>query len=111
MRFASRRACSVALAVASLAPTVTEEKYIQEDAKALALKVVELIQSKGLDSARAVLHPEGEFRHGELYVNVINMAGTWLVYPPMPSGEGRSVLGVKDATGKILVREIVRIAQ
>src|SRR5689334_23078467 len=72
-------------------------KYSPDDAKALTLKAVELIQSKGLDGARPVLNAEGEFKHDELYVNVIDIAGTWRVYPPMPDSVGRNMLNVKDA--------------
>jgi cytochrome c len=85
-------------------------KYSRDDAKALTLKAVEVIQSKGLDGARPVLSAEGEFKHDELYVNVIDLAGIWRIYPPMPSGEGRSVLNVKDATGKFLVKDIIKTA-
>jgi cytochrome c len=41
---------------------------------------------------------------------VIDTAGTWLVYPPMPANEGRSVLQVRDATGKFLVQDIIKTA-
>ena len=78
------------------------DRYTQDDAKALTLKAVELIVTKGLDGVRPILDQEGEFKHDELYVNVIDTAGHWRVYPPMPSGEGRNVPEVKDPTGKFI---------
>ncbi len=102
--------CAAVLLVTTVSAPRAADKYTQDDAKALTLKAVALIQAKGLDGARMILHAEGEFKHDELYVNVIDLAGTWLIYPPMPSGEGRSVLEVKDATGKFLVRDIIKTA-
>lgn len=104
-------ACLLISLLATRSIAVAGETYTQEEAKALTLRAAELIHAKGLDNARTVLHEEGEFKHGELYVNVIDTAGTWLVYPPMPSGEGRNVLPVKDATGKLLVQDIITIAR
>ena len=39
------------------------------------------------------------------------MDGKWLVYPPKPAGEGQSVINVKDADGKMLVQDIIKIAK
>jgi cytochrome c len=103
-------ACLVAILLAAAPPSRAADKFTADDAKALTLKAASLIQEKGLDSARTVLTADGEFKHGEVYVNVIDTAGTWRVYPPMPAGEGRSVLDVKDANGKLIVRDIIKTA-
>jgi signal transduction histidine kinase len=111
MRLATLTVCLLVLSLATIAsPALAEEKFTPEQAKGLTLRAADLIQAKGLEGARAILHEEGEFRHGELYVNVIDMAGIWLVYPPMPSGEGRSVLQVKDTNGKFIVQEVIKTA-
>ena len=111
MRIAFLAMCVFVLASVASAAAPAETKYVADDAKALALKAAELIQSTGLDAARVAFHQDGEFKHDELYVNVINTAGIWLVYPPMPSGEGRSVLDIQDANGKFIVREIIKVAE
>lgn len=98
------------LFAAGASPAHAASKYTADDAKLLTQKAVALIQANGLDNARPILDAAGEYKHDELYVNVIDMAGTWRVYPPMPDGEGRSVVNVKDATGKFLVREIIKTA-
>ncbi len=101
----------VATLLALVTPALqAADKFTADDVKALTLKAAALIQEKGLDGARTILTADGEFKHGEIYVNVIDTAGTWRVYPPMPAGEGRSVLDVKDATGKFLVRDIIKTA-
>src|SRR5690348_9826977 len=109
MRMKLVLAYSVAIVMAALAPiSHAADKFTADDAKVLTVKAVALIQEKGLDEARTILHASGEFKHDEVYVNVIDTAGTWRIYPPMPAGEGRGVLDVKDATGKFLVRDIIK---
>ena len=110
MRVALLPMAFLAFTLAVTNGAVAQTKSTAEEAKALTLQAVELIQAKGLDAARTSLHQDGDFKHGELYVNVINTTGVWLVYPPMPAGEGRSVLDIQDANGKFLVREIIKTA-
>lgn len=81
-----------------------------EQVKDIALHAADLLSRQGLDKARPALTEEGPFRFGEIYVNVIDTNGTWLVYPPSPRNEGKSVLNVRDADGKLLVKEIIRLA-
>lgn len=86
-------------------------KPTQEDAKALTLKAVDLVAAKGLDDAAKVFNADGEFKYGEIYVNVIDFTGVWKVYPPRPAGVGQSVINVKDPDGKLLVQEIIKLAK
>lgn len=85
--------------------------FTREDARVLALAAAEVVAERGVDEARLRFHEKGRFLAGPAYVNVIDSNGTWLVYPPNPKNEGKSVLNVKDADGKLLVREILRVAQ
>jgi signal transduction histidine kinase len=110
MRFVNLRAALLVLILLTASAGFAQGQSTQDDAKALVLKAVDLIAAKGLDGASPALHQVGEFRHDDLYVNVINTAGLWLVYPPGPSGEGHSVLQVQDATGKFLVQDIIKTA-
>lgn len=87
------------------------EKLSQEAVKSLTLEAANLISEKGLEGARPNFYADGKFKHGEIYVNVINKAGTWLVYPPRPAGEGQSVINVKDADGRFLVKDIIEVAE
>jgi cytochrome c len=82
-----------------------------DEAKELTLKAAALIAAKGIVASRSTFHQEGDFRHGEIYVNVIDQEGHWLVYPPQPAGEGQSMLKVRDPDGKPIVQEIIRVAR
>ncbi|MGE5476321.1 MAG: cache domain-containing protein [Bacteroidales bacterium] len=101
------------LAVAALwwMPVQAAEKPSAEQVKALTLEAAKLLQTRDLDSARRTFHAEGQYRNGEIYVNVIDGNGTWLIYPPNPKHEGKSVLNVRDADGKLLVQEIIAVAR
>ncbi len=87
-----------------------EAKPTAEQVKALTLQASSLVAAKGIDQARAAFNQEGEFKHGELYVNVIDSKGTWVIYPPKPEGVGRSVINVQDADGKFIVQDILKVA-
>ncbi|MDR3517994.1 MAG: cache domain-containing protein [Azospirillaceae bacterium] len=83
----------------------------RDEVKALTLKAAEIVATRSLDEARRIFHNDTAFKHDEIYVNVIDLNGVWLVYPPRPAAEGQSVINVKDADGKALVQEIIRIAR
>lgn len=104
----------VALVVAVLgggAAVQAADKPDADQVKKITLEAAQLVQSRGLDQARRTFHADGPFRYGEIYVNVIDGNGTWLVYPPNPKHEGKSVLNVRDADGKLLVQDIIRVAR
>lgn len=101
----------VALAALVGAPAQAAEKPTAEQVKTLTQEAAKLLQSRDLDSARRAFDTEGAYRFGEIYVNVIDGNGTWLVYPPNPKHEGKSVLNVRDADGKLLVQDIIRLAR
>lgn len=82
----------------------------EDEVRDLTLRAAALVAEQGVEPARKIFHAPGAFRHGEIYVNVIDENGSWIVYPPNPRNEGKSVLNVIDADGVPLVREIIRIA-
>lgn len=100
----------VAIGAAFSGAAAEDRKPTQEEAKAITLKAAELISANGLDAAATVFNADGEFKWGEIYVNVIDGKGVWKVYPPRPAGVGQSVLHVKDPDGKLLVQEIIKVA-
>ncbi|CAO3423703.1 cache domain-containing protein [Azospirillum doebereinerae] len=99
---------TVGIAGATLAQTA---KPTQEEAKAITLKAAELIAGKGLDAAAVSFNAEGEYKRGELYVNVVDFAGVWKVYPPRPAGVGQSVINVKDPDGRFVVQDVLAVAK
>lgn len=86
------------------------DKPTMAQVKELTLKAADMVRRDGVDKARLVFHAGGAFRFGEIYVNVIDLNGTWLIYPPNPRNEGKSVLNVRDADGRLLVQDIIRTA-
>jgi signal transduction histidine kinase len=105
------RAILAAIALLFSVQIQAADKPTFQQVKDITLKAAALVDSAGIDRAREVFHPNGEFRFGEIYVNVIDYNGTWLIYPPQPKNEGKSVLNVKDAEGKLLVQEIIKTAR
>ena len=92
-------------------PVRAAEKATMEEVRILTVKAASVLAMDGVEKARDRFHDEGEFRRGEIYVNVIDLNGTWLIYPPNPKNEGKSVLNVRDAEGKLLVQEIIKVAR
>ena len=108
-----RRLILLGLAAATLTAsgTLAAERPTPEQVQALTLKAAALVGANSVEKAREAFHGDGEFRFGEIYVNVIDVNGTWLIYPPNPRNEGKSVLNVKDSNGKLLVQEIIQVAR
>lgn len=104
-------AALVAVGLSATCAFAQGAKPTQDDAKAIALKAADLIAAKGLDEAAKSFNAEGPFKHGEIYVNVIDFAGVWKVYPPRPSGVGQSVVNVKDPDGRFIVQDILKVAK
>lgn len=100
----------LAVGLLSGAAAAQDAKPTQDEVQALTLKAADLVATKGLDAAAAVFNADGEFKHGEIYVNVIDMTGTWKVYPPRPAGVGQNVVNVKDPDGKFIVKDIIAVA-
>lgn len=86
-------------------------KPTQEQVKAITVKAADLIADRGLDKAAESFNAEGEYKRGELYVNVVDFAGVWKVYPPRPAGVGQSVINVKDPDGRFVVQDVLKVAK
>jgi signal transduction histidine kinase len=87
-----------------------EKKPTAEEVKALTLKAAQVVADRGIDEARAAFNKDGEFKYGEIYVNVIDTKGTWLAYPPKPDAVGKVVINVQDADGKFIVKDVIKLA-
>lgn len=95
---------------ASAAPWAADNPT-QSDAEQMTLKAAALIKDKGVDAARNAFDSDGEFKHGEIYVNVIDEKGVRLIYPPKPAAINVDVLEAQDIDGKYLVKDILEIAK
>ena len=106
------RAVILTLVFLTQAPAMADvPKPTQDQVREITKEAAIVLASEGLEPARRKFMAPGRFLFGEVYVNVIDENGTWLVYPPNPKNEGKSVFNVRDADGKLLVQEIIRIAK
>ncbi|MTJ84308.1 MAG: chemotaxis protein [Telmatospirillum sp.] len=105
-------AIALVLGVLAVAPSARAADHpTQDEARQVALKAAAFVKEKGVDAAKEAFHADGEFKHGEIYVNVISEQGVWLIYPPKPAGEGQNVSEIKDVDGKFLVKDIIALAK
>jgi cytochrome c len=100
---------AVSLIVGLVTTAFAADSISQDQVRVLTLKAATIVSSNDIDRVREIFHSPGEFRGGEIYVNVIDTNGTWLVYPPNPRNEGKSALNVRDQNGKMIVQEILKI--
>ena len=98
-------------ALTAAPPAGAADKPSADEIKTLTLRAAGLISERGVAAVRDLFDSDGPFKFGETYVNVIDVNGTWLIYPPNPKNEGKSVLNVMDADGKLLVQEILAVAK
>jgi len=111
MKFGLRFVSALAALFLLAAPAGAADKLSADQVRELTLRAAKLLESQGVEAARQAFHAEGEYRSGEVYVNVIDENGSWVVYPPNPRNEGKSVLNVKDADGKLPVQAIIALAK
>lgn len=105
------RLLALFLAFAVGFPALAADRPTPLQVREITLRAAALVAERGVDEARKVFHGAGDFRFGEIYVNVIDLNGAWVIYPPVPRNEGKSVLNVTDGDGKLLVKEIIKVAE
>ena len=98
--------CTVSLVwalVVSGPARADQVKPTQEEVEALTRKAAAIVETQGIQAAREIFNTDGEFKYGEIYVNLIDFKGTWLIYPPRPASIGMNVINLKDADGRFLI--------
>lgn len=83
----------------------------QDEVKALTIKAANLIAVTGIEGAEKAFARDGEFKFGEIYVNVIDLNGNWVIYPPNPANKGKTILKFIDEDGRMLGEEILAIGR
>ncbi len=97
----------VAMAVPALA---IEGQGTREEAQAVCEKAVKLIQSDGIEKAVAKFQDkEGGFIDRDLYVFVLDQAGTFVAHGAKPVLVGKGGLDMKDPTGFPLIRAFLDV--
>lgn len=72
----------------------------------LVKKATLRIEQRGMDAFDELRDPAGDFRAKDAYVFVIDPNGIELVNPAFPGLEGRNIIDLRDAAGKMLVRDM-----
>ncbi len=107
MKFLRIFAIALVAMVVAVGGAHAQKKLTQDEVKALTVKAADFIAAKGIDEAAKVFTTEGDFKFGEIYVNVIDLSGNWVVYPPKPENKGKTVLNFIDEDGKKLGEDIL----
>jgi cytochrome c len=97
-----------------LPPAFSAEPAQSKEAKeivALVEKAAVLIESKGKAAFPEFKKKGGEWFTGETYIFIADMNGTFLMHPTNPELETTSGLDLKDANGKIFMREFIEAAK
>jgi cytochrome c len=95
-------------------PGLCAEPPKSEEAKqviALVNSAAALIESKGKNAFAEFKKKDSKWHAGTTYVFVDDFNGTVLVNPPAPEIEGKNLIDMKDAKGKTLVREFIKVAK
>lgn len=108
MKLVRTLTATVAALVVSMGLAYAQAKKLtQDEVKALTVKAAEYIAAKGIEDAEKAFTQDGEFKSGEIYVNVIDLNGNWVIYPPKPENKGKSILNFIDEDGKKLGEDIL----
>src|SRR5262245_55560799 len=79
--------------------------------EALVTKAAALIDKNGKAAFAEFRKRDSERFHGDTYVFVYDLKANVLLNPAFPQREGTNVTGQKDAKGKLLHQEIIRVAE
>ena len=83
-----------------------------DDAKSLAEKAAAYIKANGKEKGFAEINdPKGRFVKGDIYVTVQDFNGVPLANPMFPKLIGQNHLDLKDANGKLWIRENIEVAK
>jgi signal transduction histidine kinase len=83
-----------------------------DEAKALVDKAISFYKANGKEKALAeISNPKGQFVKGELYVFIWDLKGMVLAHGPNQKLIGKDVSELKDADGKLFVKEALELAK
>jgi len=93
---------------------LSAEKGQFEGAKqivALVNSAVALVESKGGEAFAEFKKKNSKWYTDKTYVFIDDIKGNVLVNPPSPEIEGKNLIDFKDAKGKLLIREFIKVAE
>ena len=88
------------------------EKGSADEAVALTKKAIAYLKANGKEKAFAEINnPNGQFKDRDLYVFVFDLNGKTLAHGTNPKLLDKNLLDLKDADGKLFVKEFVDVAK
>jgi len=88
------------------------DKGTAEEATALTKKAIAYLKANGKEKAFAEFNnPNGQFKDRDLYVFVFDFNGKTLAHGTNPKLLDKTLLDLKDADGKLFVKEFVEVAK
>ncbi len=89
-----------------------QDRGTSAEAKALVKKAVAYVKEVGKEKAIAEINnPKGRFVDKDIYVYVGDENGGTLAHPITPALIGKNMINLKDADGKLFIKEAVEIAK
>jgi cytochrome c len=89
-----------------------EKRGTPAQAEAMVKKAIEFLKANGKDKAFAAFSDQkGKFVDGDLYVMVYDMNGKCVAHGANAKMIGKDLIDMKDADGKLFVKERVEIAK
>lgn len=89
-----------------------EKRGTTAEAEAMVKKAIIYLKKNGKDKALAEFsNLKGKFVHGDLYIMVYDLNGKNLAHGANPKMIGKDLIDLKDADGKLFVKEQMEIAK
>lgn len=106
-----KRFVAAAVAAMFLFGGLAFAKGTAKEAQALVDKAIAYFNESGKDAAfEAINDPKGKFVKDDLYVYVVDFNGVVLAHGANKKLIGQHMIDLKDADGKLFVREIISVA-
>ncbi len=108
MKNFSIKGAGIIAVMAILSASVALFAASKDDAKAMVKKVVAYYEKNGRDKTFAEVNKDkGQFEKGEVYVYIFDTNGLLLAHPKLPSWVGKNFAGLKDADGKLFIKDAI----
>lgn len=103
---------SVIFLMTAIGTATAQEKGTSAEAKAMVKKAVAYVKKVGEKRALAEFQkPKSSFVHKDLYIFATSLEGVALAHPMTPGLVGKNLMALKDADGKMFVKERNEIAR
>lgn len=111
--FAAGVALGFTVLLSNTSSALAADKGSADEAVAMVGKAVALVKAEGKEKAFAAISDPANktFHDRDLYIYVYDMNGTAVAHGNNPKMVGKSLIGLKDNEGKLLIKEMVDLAK